>query len=166
MADWSAVYLNRFTGQGLAALGYSVFSLTMAAGRLGGDWLRARVGSVAMVRGGSALAAIGLGSALAAGRLVPALIGFACAGAGWASIFPILSGAAGHKSPSQPEAGVAAVTATGFFAFLVGPPLIGFIAQAWTLRIGLAVVVALSAVAATMAGVVRDADMGLGNGHR
>jgi MFS family permease len=166
MADWSAVYLNRFTGQGLAALGYSVFSLTMAAGRLGGDWLRARVGTDAMVRGGSALAAIGLGSALAAGRLVPALIGFACAGAGWASIFPILSGAAGHKSPSQPEAGVAAVTATGFFAFLVGPPLIGFIAQAWTLRIGLAVVVALSAVAATMAGVVRDADMGLGNGHR
>jgi MFS family permease len=161
MADWSAVYLNRFTGQGMAAAGYSVFSFTMAAGRLSGDWLRARLGSVTMVRTGSALAAIGLGGALAAGSMIPALIGFACAGAGWASIFPILSGAAGHKSPSQPEAGVAAVSATGFFAFLVGPPLIGFIAQAWTLRVGLAVVVVLSAVAAMLAGVVRDADAGL-----
>jgi MFS family permease len=161
MADWSAVYLNRFTGQGVAAAGYSVFSLTMAAGRLIGDWLRARVGSVLMVRAGSALAAIGLGSALVAGGLIPALIGFACAGAGWASIFPIVSGAAGHKSVAQPEAGVAAVSATGFFAFLVGPPLIGFIAQAWTLRTGLAVVVLLSALASTMAGVVRSADAGL-----
>lgn len=161
MADWSAVYLNRFTGQGMAAAGYSVFSFMMAAGQLAGDWLRARVGSVLMVRAGSALAAIGLGSALAAGNMIPALIGFACAGAGWASIFPIISGAAGHKSPSQPEAGVAAVTATGFFAFLVGPPLIGFIAQASTLRTGLAVVVVLSALASMMAGVVRDADTGL-----
>jgi MFS family permease len=161
MADWSAVYLSRFTGQGMAATGYSVFSFTMAAGRLSGDWLRARLGSVMMVRAGSALAAIGLGGALAAGSMIPALIGFACAGAGWASIFPILSGAAGHKSPSQPEAGVAAVSATGFFAFLVGPPLIGFIAQAWTLRIGLGVVVVLSAVAAMLAYVVRDADVGL-----
>ncbi len=161
MADWSAVYLNRFTGQGLAAVGYSVFSFTMAAGRLSGDWLRARLGSVTMVRAGSALAAIGLGGALAAGSMIPALIGFACAGAGWASIFPILSGAAGHKSPAQPEAGVAAVSATGFFAFLVGPPLIGFIAQAWTLRVGLAVVVVLSVVASMLAGVVRDADAGL-----
>jgi hypothetical protein len=56
---------------------------------------------------------------------------------------------------------VAAVSATGFFAFLVGPPLIGFIAQAWTLRIGLGVVVVLSAVAAMLAYVVRDADVGL-----
>jgi len=161
MADWSTVYLTRFTGQGMAATGYSVFSLMMAVGRLSGDWLRARVGSVLMVRAGSALAAIGLGGALAAGNLAPALIGFACAGAGWASIFPIVSGAAGHKSPWQPEAGVAAVSATGFFAFLVGPPLIGFIAQASTLRTGLAVVVGLSALAAMLAGVVRDADRGL-----
>jgi MFS family permease len=161
MADWSAVYLNRFTGQGVAAAGYSVFSLTMAAGRLSGDWLRARVGSVLMVRAGSALAAVGLGSALVAGSLIPALIGFACAGAGWASIFPIVSGAAGHKSVARPEAGVAAVSATGFFAFLVGPPLIGFIAQAWTLRTGLAVVVLLSALASIMAGVVRNADAGM-----
>ena len=146
MADWSAVYLTRFTGQGIAATGYAVFSLAMATGRLLGDSMRQRFGSVAMVRGGSALSAIGLGSALAAGSLVPALIGFACAGAGWATIFPIACGAAGHKTGDQPEAGVAAVTATGFFAFLIGPALIGFLAQAWTLRAALGVVVALSAL--------------------
>ncbi len=161
MADWSAVYLNQFTGQGAAAIGYSVFSFTMASGRLAGDWLRARWGSVVMVRAGSTLAAIGLGSALAAGSMLPALLGFACAGAGWSSIFPIVSGAAGHKSPAQPEAGVAAVTATGFFAFLIGPPLIGFLAQAWTLRSALGIVVLLSVLSAILAGLVREADTGL-----
>lgn len=158
MADWSAVYLSRFTGQGLAATGYAVFSLMMASGRLAGDRMRARFGSVAMVRGGSALAALGLGTALAIGHMLPALIGFACAGAGWATIFPIACGAAGHKTGDQPEAGISAVAATGFFAFLIGPPLIGFLAQAWTLRIALLVVVALSALTSLLAGVVQAAD--------
>ncbi len=158
LADWSAVYLRQFAGQGMAATGYAVFSLTMALGRLAGDKLRSRLGSVTMVRGGSALAAVGLGAALVAGNMVPALIGFACAGAGWASVFPITCGAAGRKTGAQPEAGVAAVTATGFFAFLVGPPLIGFLAQASSLRAALSVVVLLSAITTLLAGVVRDAD--------
>lgn len=154
VADWSTVYLTSFSGPGLAASGYAVFSLLMATGRLLGDRLRARFGPVAMVRTGSALAALGLGGALLAGGMIPALIGFACAGAGWASIFPIACGAAGHKTGSQPQAGVAAVTATGFFAFLVGPPLIGFLAQAWTLRGALGVIVVLSALTALLARVV------------
>ena len=158
VADWSAVYLNRFTGQGMAASGYAIFSFMMAAGRFTGDRMRAHLGAVAMVRWGSALSAAGLGAALAAGSVIPALIGFACAGLGWATVFPITCGAAGHKSGSRPEAGVAAVTATGFFAFLISPPLIGFLAEAWTLRAALLVVVVLSAVASMLAGAVREAD--------
>jgi MFS family permease len=160
VADWSAVYLNRFTGQGLAATGYAAFSLMMAAGRFTGDRMRAHLGSVAVVRWGSALAAVGLGVGLAAGNMIPALIGFACAGAGWATTFPIAAAAAGHKTGSRPEAGVAAVTAVGFFAFLISPPLIGFLAEAWTLRAALFVVVALSAIAALLAPAVSVGQVG------
>ncbi|MBV8816859.1 MAG: MFS transporter [Acidobacteriaceae bacterium] len=159
MADWTAVYLSRFTSQARAASGYATFSIMMALGRLSGDWLRARFGSVAMVRYGCAISTAGLGLGLLLGGMIPGLIGFACAGAGWAAIFPITCGAAGHKMAAQPEAGVALVTATGFFAFLVGPPLIGFLAQATSLRSALAVVVLLSAVSAALAGVVRGADL-------
>lgn len=158
MADWTAVYLSRFTSQGLAATGYAVFSLMMAAGRLTGDWLRQRVGPVALVRTGCAVAAVGLGAGLALGGMVPGLIGFACAGAGWAAVFPIACGAAGRKTGTRPEAGVAMVTATGFCAFLIGPPLIGFIAQGSSLRIALGLVVVLSAVSAAISGVVKPAD--------
>lgn len=155
IADWSAVYLSHLTGPGMAASGYAVFSLTMAVGRLVGDRMRSRFGPVAVVRTGSALAAAGLGGALLAGGMVPALIGFAFAGAGWASIFPIACGAAGHKAGSEPEAGVAAVTGTGFIAFLIGPPLIGFLAQLWTLRAALGILVLLSAIAALLAAAVQ-----------
>ncbi len=156
MADWTAVYLSRFTSQAWAASGYAVFSLMMASGRVAGDWLRHRFGSVALVRTGCALAATGLGTALTVGGMIPALIGFACAGAGWAAVFPIACSAAGHKSGTRPEAGVALVSATGFFAFLIGPPLIGFVAQATTLRLALGLVVVLSAIGAGLSNVVRD----------
>src|SRR5215211_2835924 len=70
MADWSAVYLNDTltTGPGFAAAGYAAFSLAMAFGRLFGDRLTERLGPAVLVRACGALAAVGLGLALAAGQ--------------------------------------------------------------------------------------------------
>jgi len=155
MADWSAVYLRQFAGPAIAPLGYAVFSLAMAIGRLLGDWFHLRLGSVATLRWGGALAALGLGSALLIGSVPATLLGFACAGWGFAAIFPILCSVAGKKAASKPEAGIAAVTATGYFGFLVGPPIIGFLAQISSLRIALLLVAALSAVGSAMAGIAR-----------
>jgi MFS family permease len=160
MADWGAVYLTQYTSEGAAAAGYAVFSLTMAAGRLAGDWLRGRIGSVSLVRLGGALAAAGLGIGLALGGVAPALVGFACAGAGFSTIFPITLSAAGHRVSSQ--TGVAAVTAIGYMAFLAGPPVIGLLADVFTLRVALGLTVLLSAVAAVLARSVEGADAELG----
>jgi MFS family permease len=160
MADWGAVYLTEYTSQARAATGYAVFSLTMAVGRLAGDWLRLRIGSVNLVRLGGAIAAAGLGAGLAAGGVAPTLLGFACAGAGFSTIFPITLSAAGHKVASQ--TGVAAVTGIGYLAFLAGPPAIGLLADALTLRAALGLTVILSAIAALLAGSVREADAEMG----
>ena len=160
MADWGAVYLTGYTSQGAAATGYAVFSLTMAAGRLAGDWLRLRIGSVNLVRLGGAIAAAGLGAGLAVGGVAATLLGFACAGAGFSTIFPITLSAAGHKVASQ--TGIAAVTGIGYLAFLAGPPAIGLLADAVTLRVALGLTVILSAIAALLAGSVRDADAEMG----
>ena len=155
MADWSAVYLRQFAGPGIAPLGYAVFSLAMALGRLLGDWFHLRLGSVATVRWGGALAAVGLGIALLLGTVPATLAGFACAGWGFSAIFPILCSVAGKKAANKPQAGIAAVTGTGYFGFLVGPPIIGFLAQVSSLRIALLLVAALSGVGSAMAGIAR-----------
>jgi MFS family permease len=162
MADWAAVYLTTYTGQGAAAAGYAVFSLTMAAGRLAGDWLRGRLGSVNLVRFGSLLAAAGLAGGLAIGGVAATLVGFACAGAGFSTIFPITLSAAGHRAAPASQTGVATVTGIGYVALLAGPPVIGVTAQLVTLRVALGLTAVLSLIAALLAGSVRDADVELG----
>src|SRR5215204_5150273 len=89
MGDWSAVYLDNTlgTGPGFAAAGYAAFSLSMAFGRLFGDRFTERLGPATLVRSCGALAAVGLGTALAVGQPLVALLGFACAGAGFSIVF-------------------------------------------------------------------------------
>lgn len=159
IADWSAVYLRKTleTGPGLAAAGYAVFSLAMAVCRLTGDWLTQRLGPVAMVRLGGTVAATGLGLSLVIAQPVAALVGFACVGVGLSSIVPIAISAAGSTPGMVPGLAIAAVTTTGYFGFLSGPPLIGFAAELLTLRGGLGIVVVLSATIAILARTVSRA---------
>ena len=156
MGDWSAVYLSSSlqTGPGFAAAGYAAFSLAMAFGRLFGDQFTERLGPARLVRSCGALAAIGLGVALAAGQPLVALVGFACAGAGFSIVFPAALSAAGRTKGMAAGPALAAVSTTGYTGFLVGPPTIGFVAE-WTgLGVALYLVVALSAVIILFAGAV------------
>ncbi len=156
MHDWSAVYLRGTleTGPGLAAAGYAAFSLAMAAGRLAGDRLEQALGPVFLVRLGGAVAAGGLGAALAIGHPAAAIVGLACAGAGFSIVFPMALSAAGSTPGMAPGAALAALTTVGYSGFLVGPPMIGFLAEAVGLGGALYVVVGLSATIAVLAGAV------------
>ncbi len=156
MADWSAVYLGGTlgTGPGLAAAGYAVFSLTMAAGRLCGDRLAKKATPGQLIRIGAALAAAGLGLSLAVGHPILALVGFACAGAGFSVIFPNVLSAAGSDGEMPAGAAIAAVSTAGYFGFLVGPSAIGFVAELIGLGAALYIVVGLSATVALMAGTL------------
>jgi len=157
MADWSAVYLNGTlqTGPGLAAAGYAAFSLTMAFGRLFGDRLIERVGSATLVRLCGALAAVGLGVALTVANPVAALVGFACAGAGFSIVFPAALSAAGRTEGMAAGPALAAVSTAGYTGFLIGPPTIGFVAELVGLGGALYIVVALSTAIVLLAGAVR-----------
>ena len=162
MADWSAVYLSGplGTGPGFAAAGYTAFSLTMATGRLIGDRLVQRLGAVTLVRSGGALAALGLGLSLTVGQPAVALAGFACAGAGFSIVFPVALSAAGRAKGAAPGPAIAAVSTAGYSGFLVGPPAIGFLAEAVGLGGALYVVVLLSATIALLSRTVEAATRG------
>ena len=157
MGDWSAVYLDNTlrTGPGFAAAGYAAFSLAMAFGRLFGDKFTERLGPARLVRSCGALAAVGLGVALAAGQPLVALVGFACAGAGFSIVFPAALSAAGRTEGMAAGPALAAVSTTGYTGFLVGPPFIGFTAELTGLGGALYLVVALSVLVVLFAGAVK-----------
>jgi len=156
MADWSAIYLDDTLGTGpaLAAFGYAAFSLTMAIGRLFGDRLTERFGPVTLVRACGAISTLGLGAGLAVGHPIAALVGFACAGAGFSIVFPLALSAAGRVGTMAPGPALAAVATAGYFGFLVGPPTIGFAAELLSLGGALYLVVILSAATVLLAPAV------------
>lgn len=153
IADWSAIYLNGTlrTGAGLAAAGYAAFSIVMALGRGVGDHLTVRLGPGRMMQGGGLIAAIGLTLALVSNWIPLALFGFGLVGAGLSVVFPLTLSAAGRTSKQAASTAIAAVATCGYVGFLVGPPVIGFLADALSLRVALGFVVLLSLCAALCA---------------
>jgi predicted MFS family arabinose efflux permease len=158
IADWTPVYLATVlgSGPGVAAAGYAVFSAAMTIGRLSGDWLTIRVGRARLVRVGALLAAAGLSAALLIGSVPAALAGFVCVGAGFSVAVPLVFSAAGRLDSRSAGPGLAAVTTAGYLGFLAGPPIIGFVAQAFTLPLALTIVVALALIGAALAGFVGE----------
>ena len=159
MADWSAIFLRDSAGaqESVAAAGYAAFSIAMACGRFFGDGLAIRLGPVALVRLGSAIAAAGLALALLFHEPITALAGFAAVGAGWAAIVPQVFSAAGRTAGMAAGPALATVTTLGYSGFLVGPPLIGFAAQLMGLPAALGIVAGMSGLAAVLAASVRPA---------
>ncbi len=147
IADWSAIYLREFqsAGPGRAAMGYAAFSVTMAIGRFLGDRVIDRLGRRRTLEVFSLIAAAGLALALAAPRFSIALAGFAMVGAGCCVIVPVAFAAAGRVPGLSKGAAMAAVTGLGYAGLVLGPPLIGFLAEAFTLRYALILVVLLCA---------------------
>jgi MFS family permease len=153
-ADWSGVYIKDElgTGPGVAALGFTAFSVTMTLGRLFGDRLVTRFGSARLVRTGALVAAVGFGTALAVSAPPAALVGFACLGAGMSSVIPIVFRAAGRTPGIASGVALSAVTSVGYLGFVAGPPAIGGIAELVGLPTALGVLVALAAAVAALAG--------------
>jgi predicted MFS family arabinose efflux permease len=129
IGDWSGIYLKHNTGAGsaTAALAFTGFSLGMAAGRLGGDFVNAKIGASSLLRAGTALVAIALGGVLLIGQTGPAVIGFVLCGLGIANGTPLLFSAAGRIDPPGPS--LAAAFTLGYTGFIVGPPAIGVLSD-------------------------------------
>ena len=156
MADWSAVYLHDVlkSDPATAALGFAACSMMMAVGRFSGDSLVTRLGPSRLLRLSSLLAAFGLGGGLFIGTPFAAILGFGLVGLGVANIIPVLFSTAGRIHEGQPGTALAAVATTGYFGFLAGPPLIGFVAEVTNLPLALGLVVVFCVFIAARAHIV------------
>ncbi|MGW4205885.1 MFS transporter [Streptomyces sp. NPDC004726] len=155
MADWGALHLEEDLDArpGVAALGYSLFALAMTVGRLSGTFLLERLGHTRTLVAGGATAAAGMLLGALAPSVWAALLGFGVAGLGLANIFPVAVARAGAVAG---PGGVAATATLGYGGMLLGPPVIGFLADWSTLPIALTTVAALAAGAALIAYAARD----------
>ncbi len=152
IADWSGIYLRHDAGASAAAaaMAFTGFSLGMAVARLGGDVLNERLGAGRLLRGGMALVAIALGGVLLIGEVVPAVVGFALCGLGIANGVPLLFSAAGRLEPPSPS--LAATFTLGYTGFIVGPPVIGILADQVGLPITLSLLVLAALAVAALGG--------------
>lgn len=152
VADWGAIYLRNTLEANpfVASLGYAGFSLAMALGRFAGDGIKMRFGAPRLVVMGSLLGAAGLAVVTLIPSAATAVLGFTLVGFGFSTVVPLLFSAAAKRPGVAPGTGIAAVASAGVVGFLIGPPLIGAIAEYFGLGFGLGVVAALALTAAAV----------------
>ncbi|TDO27223.1 MFS transporter [Sediminibacterium goheungense] len=136
MFDWSGVYFQKVVGapKEMVTLGYTVFMATMATGRFLGDRLVTRFGIQRMLQISGIIISSGLAVAVLFPTIELATAGFFLVGLGVSSVVPLVYSAAGKSKTMSPGVALAAVSTIGFLGFLIGPPLIGFIAELSGLR--------------------------------
>jgi predicted MFS family arabinose efflux permease len=140
MYDWSAIYLrNVVQAPGWwAGLGYGGFCMGMTIGRFNGDAARMQWGDVRVLQSSSLVVLAGLLLAVLAVQPWAAALGLAAVGLGTANLVPVLFAAGARAVPDAPAQGIAQVSRLAYVGFLLGPVGVGWVAQGWGLRAGLA----------------------------
>jgi predicted MFS family arabinose efflux permease len=150
---WSAVHLERTldASPAVGGLGPGLFAAAMLTGRSTAHVLGAHLSDRRVLTIGSGTAAAGLVLSAVAPALPWALAGFALAGLGVSVVAPTMFGVAGRvASDRERGSAIGTVTTVAYLGFLFGPPMVGWISGATTLRIGF---VFLAAIAATLGGL-------------
>ena len=141
-SSWAAVYLSGSLGAGatVAAFGFIALAGMQFVGRIIGDRLVDRFGQRTVARTGGAITAAGMGLALAFPSIPGTIVGFGAAGFGIATLVP----AAMHEADQLPGfragTGLTLLSWMMRLGFLLSPPVVGLIADATTLRVGLLLV--------------------------
>lgn len=161
MFDWSNIYFQKIVhAKGVwAGAGYTVFMTTMAAGRFVADRLSNRFGPGRTIRLNALLLVGGLLLSVAFPVLPVAIAGFLLVGLGVSSIVPLVYASAGRHSRLSPGMALAAVSGIGFLGFLAGPPVIGLLAGAFSLRVSFLFVACMGTLVFLLArGAVQNAN--------
>ncbi|WP_405937409.1 MFS transporter [Streptomyces sp. NBC_00726] len=136
VSNWSAKYLQDVLGSSeqLSTVPYNVYMVTTLLGRAVGDLGVRRFGAVAVVRGGTVLAAGGFGVVALAGGAWTGMLGFTLLGLGLCVIVPQTFAAAGRMFPGASDTAIARLNIFNYVGFLVGSPLVGALGDAWSYR--------------------------------
>jgi MFS family permease len=142
MFDWSGIYFKDVVRapSSLVILGYTSFMIMMAMGRFLADYVISRIGRKRLLQICGVMISTGLYTAVFFPYLVTSTIAFMLVGLGVSSIIPSVYSAAGKQPGIPPGIALATVASVSYFGFLMGPPLIGYISNAFGLRYSFALI--------------------------
>jgi len=142
MFDWSGVYFKEIIKApgALVVLGYTTFMISMASGRFLSDFLVARYGASKVLIISGLVISTGLYTAVLLPYIIPCTIAFMLVGFGVSNVVPIIFNVAGNNENVPTGIALTIVTSISFLGFLMGPPLIGYIAELTSLKHSFAII--------------------------
>jgi MFS family permease len=148
MYDWSAIYLKKavHASKGMASAGYAVYMVAMMLGRFTGDKLANRIGVKPMLKYSGLFILTGLLLAAVLPYTVTTALGFMMTGFGVSCVVPMVFSMAGKIKHMSGGPAIAGVSTIGYFGFLIVPPTVGFIAEAFNLRWSIALIALFGAL--------------------
>jgi predicted MFS family arabinose efflux permease len=148
---WSALHIERTLGGGAAqgALGPAVLGLTMGFGRLFGHGIAAHVRDTTMIAGACLISALGMVLAAVAPTAILAYLGFGISGLGISVVVPLAMAIVGRLVPETDRVqAIGRASVIGYAAFMFGPPMMGIVSQALSLRAAFGMVACVLVAAA------------------
>ncbi|MDI9880120.1 MFS transporter [Flectobacillus longus] len=145
MADWSVLYYKQVLGSvsKYATAAFTAFSITMVIGRIIGDKTVAKLGLKKTLILNCLLVTIGMILALALPISWTVILGFSITGLGLSTVVPLIYSEAGHSKTMSAGVALAAISTVGISGFMIGPVMIGYIAEFTSLKIALSSLVVL-----------------------
>jgi MFS family permease len=156
-AEWSGIYMRDVFSAGhfVAGSAVAVGALMQAITRFFADAFVERFSPVSVARVLLSLLGIGAGTVLLAPSAELAYAGFALMGVGTSVIFPLAMSAAAQRTDRSAAVNVATLAQTSFVVFLLGPPLLGLVAQYWGIRWSFGIGLPLVALSLLMAAALK-----------
>jgi MFS family permease len=135
MFDWSGIYFKEVVSVEIFTWGYLMFMICMAISRFASDSVIERIGMQNTFFLSAAFIIVGIATAVIFPTFWPSLIGFCLVGFGTASVIPMVYLLAGTSKKYSPGIVISIIATYGIVGMLIGPPLIGYLSHAFSLRI-------------------------------
>ncbi|MGC4035156.1 MAG: MFS transporter [Chitinophagaceae bacterium] len=158
MFEWSVIYFESVlkVSQNLIRIGFVSFMCTMAGGRFAADYYVMKYGVDRVLKLSGVFIFSGLMLAVLFPNIFTATLGFLLVGIGVSSVVPMVYSLAGKSKKMLPGVALAAVSSISFLGFLIGPPIIGFIAQVSNLRWSFALIALLGLGTTLLSGKIKQ----------
>ncbi|GGF01549.1 MFS transporter [Flavobacterium limi] len=140
MFDWSGIYFKDIVKApgALVILGYTSFMIMMASGRFIGDAMNNKFGRKRVMQISGCMISLGLFTAVFFPYIIPSTIAFMIVGLGVSTIVPTVYSLAGKNPTVSAGEALTIVSSVSFLGFLMGPPIIGYIAETFGLQFSFA----------------------------
>ncbi|MBT1688780.1 MFS transporter [Dawidia soli] len=135
MFDWSGIYFKEVVHEEIFTLGYLSFMICMALSRFASDRIVEAIGMTRTYIMSASVVVVGITLAIAFPMFWPSLIGFCLVGLGTAAVIPLTYTLASGSRKYSPGMAISIITTYGIAGVFIGPPLIGYIAHAFNLRV-------------------------------